>query len=145
MYGICYHVAINGSAPLIPSQMETNQPKESLALKALEMLLSIPKEDFLFQKFTDKESKCCAYGHIKRLSSDNPNDYSLHNCTMTGECLGIADALYMNSRTFLKTLKPKLHLSILEVNNSPVHNDYPQKIAKTRIIKLLKDMVTAGY
>ena len=48
--------------------------------KALKLLSSVPSKDFITGKFTDNVGKCCAIGHIERLTSNNSNNYTNLNC-----------------------------------------------------------------
>lgn len=50
----------------------------------MDLLEDIDEENFI-EKTTDSKSKCCAAGHINRLLSSNPNDYSYKNCTAFDE------------------------------------------------------------
>ena len=51
------------------------------AIEVKKLLEPIPSEDFITGGFSDEIGKCCAVGHIQRLTSDNPNDYSPINCS----------------------------------------------------------------
>ncbi len=106
--------------------------EETVAQKALRLLNPIPANKFMVEAFSDEISKCCIIGHYKRLTSDNPDDYSFENC----------------SDNFLSDLRLKglqFGVNIAGINNSPNCSKYNQKTAKARSIACLKDMIKAGY
>lgn len=125
-----------------------NQQNTSLAKTVLDMVIDIPAKNWTTGSFSNGKNKCCLHGHIMRLSSDDPNDFSLDNCSdrkarnNTGS--NISTKLRAVSRKFLD-LNPELWW----VDSSSINNgdrvEYPQKTPKPRSIKLLKDMIKAGY
>lgn len=108
------------------------------AKQALELLEPIPAKDFITDRFTDEHSKCCVVGHLQRLTSKDPNNYSSYNCS--DDC---ANPVRTKSEEFLRK-KGFPGYNIATVNNHAV-NGYKQKRIKTRVIHLLKDMIKAGY
>lgn len=48
--------------------------------KAIALLAAIPDNEWDRNHFSDGECKCCALGHLSRVTSDNPTDYSELNC-----------------------------------------------------------------
>lgn len=108
------------------------------AQKALDLIKDIPKEDFIKFSFTNGIDKCCTTGHLCRLTSGKPDDYSLKNCTgennqeLMGFRISIMD--FMKSRygnqVGLIFINDNCN-SILEV--------------KQKIIYLFKDMIKDGY
>ena len=46
------------------------------------LLEKIPDDDFIKFAITDEVSRCCAVGHLVRLKSKDPNDYSFKNCSL---------------------------------------------------------------
>ena len=50
------------------------------ATEAKALLEPIPADKFITGKFSDDVGKCCGVGHLVRLKSSNPNDYSGSNC-----------------------------------------------------------------
>ena len=49
--------------------------EKTLAQEALELLSSVPAEDFIRGSFTNEIDKCCAIGHYHRLKSNDPTNY----------------------------------------------------------------------
>lgn len=117
--------------------------KETIAQEALRLLTPIPKEEFITQLFTDGEGRCCAIGHIKRLQSDNPSDYSSDNCS---DNLTADIPIRTASTKYLKEVhNARYWASIASVNNNNNINGYTEPEIKDRVIHLLNDMVAAGY
>lgn len=118
-------------------------PKETVAQEALRLLTPIPKEDFITGLFTDGGGRCCAIGHIKRLQSDNPSDYSSDNCS---DAFTADIAIRTASTKYLKEVHNANWLvSIASVNNNNDINGYTEPVIKDRVIHLLNDMIAAGY
>lgn len=118
-------------------------PKETVAQEALRLLIPIPAEDFITDKFTDEEGKCCAIGHIKRLKSYDPSNYSSDNCSdMFTEDAAIRTA----SVKYLRDVhNAAWSANIASVNNNNDINGYTEPVIKDRVIHLLNDMIAAGY
>jgi hypothetical protein len=122
--------------------METMlEQAETIAQKALRLLDSVPKKDWITHRLTDLESRCCALGHYSRLCG-NHFDYSLSNCRQ-------GDALQWTSYNFFvnslgKNLSSNM-MNIAHINNAPGICGYNEPEIKDRVIHLLKDMVAAGY
>lgn len=57
--------------------------KQTIAQQALELLSPIPEDQWMANMFSDGKSRCCAIGHFTRLTSEDPNDYSVNNCRDT--------------------------------------------------------------
>lgn len=51
------------------------------ATDLLEIVSRISEKQWITENFTNGNDKCCFVGHIYRLSSKNPNDYSKENLT----------------------------------------------------------------
>lgn len=116
-------------------------PKETVAQEALRLLTPIPAEDFITGKFSDGRGKCCAIGHIKRLQSNNPSDYSSFNCAEINRVHPIRSV----SAVYLKDVHNAApHANIASVNNNDI-NGYTEPVIKDRVIHLLNDMIAAGY
>ena len=45
--------------------------RETVAQKALRLLMPVPAGDWITNVFTDQSGKCCAIGHYMRLKSKN--------------------------------------------------------------------------
>lgn len=124
------------------------------AAEAIKLLKPIPNKDFLTNKFSDGKGKCCVIGHLARLSSENPNDYSILNCKDIVNCFGEKAlpgkegvlTIRKNSRKFVKPDKrTSVVVDITTVNNAPTIKAYPESTVKKRVMHLLKDMDAAGY
>ena len=113
---------------------------ETLAQKALRLLSSVPKEDYITRTYTDNIGKCCAVGHYARLTSKNTDDYSLNNCYDDSDSESIK--LRILSSQFIKNKYDMLHSDLSTVNNGPTINGYIEPEIKDRVIHLLTDMVT---
>lgn len=112
---------------------------ELTASKALELLKDIPEEDFITGSFTDEESKCCAIGHLQRLTSPNPKDFSFSNCRDR------FDSPIRNlSLKYIKSTY-RVYYDISVVNNEDTVNGYNENTPKKRVLHLLEDMIKAGY
>lgn len=110
------------------------------ANKVFELLSPIPEEDFITYSLTNGIDKCCARGHIIRLQSVNPNDYSIDNIINTNEHLD--KEIWKKSIEFLNSKRP--NEPIAAINNNP-SDCYPQEKPKQRVMALLTDMIAAGY
>lgn len=108
----------------------------TVAALAFRLLKRVPPKDWLIDGFTDCKSKCCAIGHHIGLTSKNPEDYSVLNCSDLGRVaygsLRGQGELYLHGD------------GIAEVNSGD-NSRYRQKTAKSRTMALLRDMVEAGY
>jgi hypothetical protein len=113
---------------------------ELTASKALELLKDIPEEDFITKTFTDGQGKCCAIGHLQRLTSQDPTDYSFRNCN---------EVIRVNPiRKISEEYITKVHSTfadIASVNNEDTVNGYNEDTPKKRVLHLLEDMIKAGY
>ena len=120
--------------------------EKTLAQEALELLSSVPAEDFIVDKFTDGNGKCCAIGHYLRLKGNNPYDYNYENCNddYTDDCTNKKRSFRNLTRKFIKE-KHDTYDDVASVNNDPFINGYTEPVVKDRVIHLLKDMVEAGY
>lgn len=111
--------------------------EKTIAQQCLELVENIPSNEWTTDFFSDEENKCCLHGHITRLTSDDPNDYTGHNCS-DWNVDNLSSMLRIKSREFLG------HRDSSSVNNGTV-STYQQKTPKARSIRLLKDMIKAGY
>ena len=111
---------------------------ETVAALAFRLLKRVPSRDWLIDEFTDCKSKCCAIGHYTRLTSENPQDYNVSNCSDVAR----AGCRYPSLR-----YQSELYLygdGVAGVNNGDDLR-YRQRTAKSRTMALLKDMMKAGY
>ncbi len=116
--------------------------KETLAQKAYRLLSSVPKTQWRTKDYTDGKSKCCFAGHYVRLTSDNPEDFSDSNCSNNTEELR---QLHEDSIKFLEEKYGIEKNGFVSVNDYNTINGYTQKTIKYRNLKLLEEMIEAGY
>jgi len=122
-----------------------NKIKETIAQKAYRLLSTIPSENWLTGAFTNQKNSCCARGHIMRLSSNNPEDYTFDNCKYNSF---IDDALILSVMSFLKNKRDFICINepLSSINDNDYNLDiYTEKTPKERILHLLTDMIEAGY
>lgn len=116
--------------------------KITTATKVLELINPIAEEDFITDHFSDIKSKCCVIGHVKRLTSEDPNDYSNENCFST-----ICDPYHNLPREIriqsLIFISDGLGSDISVINNQKMYS-YTQDTPKQRVVALLNDMIAAG-
>ena len=115
------------------------------ALEARELLLPIPKDEFLTGKFTDYKGKCCAIGHLVRLKSKDPNNYDqdLTDGRWGGECE--VEDFARGKVCEYNGEKHDQYESLAAVNNRTEVNGYTQDNPKDRVMALLNDMIADGY
>jgi hypothetical protein len=117
--------------------MFTLEEKEVIQ-DAFTKLELIPSDEFLNDKrFTNEVDKACVIGHLVRLSSDNPSDYSLENCNDRHESIPIR----VLSVKFLGG-ENSHDDSIANYNNEKL-GVYQQETSKERSLALLADMLKA--
>jgi hypothetical protein len=110
------------------------------ALEAKTLLEPIPKDDFIVGDFTDSVGKCCGVGHLVRLKSKNPNDYT-QNCRDWNGRDGIEKFVRYDVKDFIKSKYGITHKNLADVNNNPYVNGYTQDNPKDRVMALLNDMI----
>ena len=115
--------------------------QKTTAQEVYDMLSPIPREQWIVGDYTDEISKCCAVGHVSRLTSNNPSSYSLAVCC---EVTGLSRMIRAKSYHFLRDKNNGHCISIAAVNNAP-SKLYPQKTCKGRVLALLRDMIKAGF
>lgn len=118
------------------------------AAEAKELLQQVPKENFIMKYYSNEIDSCCAIGHLKRLTSENPENYRIENCwDSIGEHDG--DEVYLFARKTVRAYIEKFHgeqgYDLSSVNNSTKVNGYTEPEIKDRVIHLLDDMIEAGY
>lgn len=113
------------------------------AKKALELISGIPAEKFITHSFTNEKDCCCVQGHLCRLTSENPNDYSRDNCS-EWKLDNDSDVPQFRekSQKFIKEVYGINYIdySIADVNNDNTINGYTQESIKDRIVAFLIDM-----
>jgi hypothetical protein len=116
---------------------------KTICQKALELLSTVPAEDFITDKFADNKGKCCAIGHFIRLTGENPADYSPDNCA---DWRGDQKDLRKASRTAAQQiLDTSNDIDLADINNSPIYNGWIEESIKDRVIHFLQDAVKAGF
>lgn len=116
---------------------------EMNASKALELLSTVPEEEWIVNKYTDQEGKCCAIGHLLRLTSKNPTRYDFDTEDIWAGGGPIGDFV----RTTVKRFNFEKHQKIADlstVNNRADVNGYTEPVIKDRVLHLLRDMKEAG-
>ena len=108
--------------------------------KALELIKPLKPSEFIEMAYSDGKGKCCVMGHITRLTSDNPTDYSIKNCdAMKAERL---KELRQKANRILKD-ESFYSISKLAIINNGGNSNYPQKTIKGRVVAALKDIIKA--
>ena len=111
---------------------------KTIAQQCLELVENIPSNEWTTDFFSDEGNKCCLHGHISRLTSDDPSNYDYTNCSDW-----LSDNISMKLRSSCEQFSNG-KFSSASVNNGLV-NKYKQKTPRSRSIRLLKDMIKAGY
>ena len=114
---------------------------KTVAQVALELLSSVPADDFILDRFTNESNKCCAIGHYQRLTSGDPKDYSFENCVDRNRGGGFRKM----TAKFISNVHHIEKTDVSNVNDENSVNGYNEPIIKDRVIHLLNDMVKAGY
>lgn len=120
--------------------MQLKKPKPMNAQEAYNLLEPIPEEKFMRSFFTDGRSACCAAGHLIRLTSDNPKDYSLKNCVDIGHSPVITFIRDTTGYFLTEVKKVNGFVDLATVNNAKL-NGYNEDTCKARVLHLLKDMI----
>jgi hypothetical protein len=109
-----------------------------ISIATIHSILSpIPEQGWMSTAFTNGVNKCCAVGHLQRLLSPNPMDYSRSNCTDKAEKSVQRTNIRLQSRRFLKGLG--FDLDIADVNNGECRM-FKQDSPKKRVMALLDMM-----
>lgn len=119
--------------------------KKLNATQIKELLLPIPADDFITEKFSNETGKCCFLGHLQRLTSDDPSDYSFYNCN---DKLAYNKGDETGARDLTKDFLTKIHGIYCDgssVNNQTDVNGYNEPIIKDRLMHMVNDMIKAGY
>lgn len=97
----------------------------------IELLTPIPEEDFVMEVYTNNVDKCCAVGHLVRLTSEDPTDYSTRNCVPFGE-----GEHRIGVNTLRKRVFSEIEDTIGSVNNGET-STYQQETPKQRVLAML--------
>lgn len=117
--------------------MFTQEEKETIQ-DAITKINAIPSENFITSEFSDGIDKCCVVGHLNRLSSENPENYSIKNCS---DSLNNQNPLRILSIKFLQGVKSGFWVSDLSSVNNGKTKTYKQKTPKERSLACLEDML----
>jgi hypothetical protein len=121
--------------------------QETVAQETLRLIEPIPEGDFISSDYTDYESKCCLAGHLTRLKSENPLDFSFDNCS------DMVDKYMVDKQNPIRKISEKFiqekfgikNIDIIDVNNGTIAlqiYNFPSQ--KQRVVACLKDMIKAG-
>lgn len=118
------------------------------AIEAKQLLEQVPEDDFTASVFTNG-SKCCAVGHLTRLTSEDPEDYSTDNCNGRSDRamkLSITTLAYNTVPVVMdKTLDTLGNwLNLAEINNHQ-SDFFPQESSKERVLAALDILIKEGH
>lgn len=116
--------------------------EETVAQKALRLIKRVGKDRFIVDSYSNNTDKCCVLGHINRLTSRNPKDYSTYNCSNSN---GDDGKIRRASMYFLREATGTLTSSDIATVNNGNTTLYKQPIIKDRVVACLTDMIEAGY
>lgn len=116
--------------------------EETIAQEAKRLLETIPEEEWIKDRYTDRHGKCCSLGHLNRLKSGDPKDYSMLNYWEENEVP--SQKLRRASAIFIHT-KHGESSDISYVNNTDSVNGYNEPSIKRRVMHLLNDMIEGGH
>lgn len=126
------------------------------ATQAIKLLEPIPIDNFIIGKYTDGQGKCCAIGHLVRLTSDDPTDYDEENC-MDGIQKNQDVTLFARNKvTEFLSKRYDFWESLAGVNNNMITSSHQlakdilsvgeqPDLIKGRVMGVLKLMQKAGY
>lgn len=115
---------------------------ETIAQKAKRLLEPIPENLWIKFEYTDEIEKCCAFGHLNRLTSGYFNDFSYENCGYNPKENKLRD---ISSQFILQNLGfDKIDLADVNNGNRGAEVIYPQQTERGRVLALLNDMIAAG-
>lgn len=104
---------------------------------AIYKLSKIPEDKWITSRFSNGKGCCCAVGHLERLASPDPDDYSWDNCSDRAWSGEYRNPIREISLQYLKDVRDLR--TIATVNNLPSLL-YPQRNPKLRVLALLQDM-----
>jgi len=111
------------------------------AEKVIELITPIPEESFMTNDFSDGKDRCCVMGHLCRLMSKNPEDYSYDNCYEFGSSNPELSKFRDKTNSFLIFKYGEYSTDISDVNNFTYVNGYNQPTPKLRVMTFLQDML----
>ena len=130
--------------------------------KIRDLVASVPTEDFIENIFTDETGKCCLVGHVSRLLSKDPTDYSIGNCNPhrtenyeAKELIELSHHLLLKkgvTNQQLNNEKAKggnfyitLRDAVFAINNGFATDIYQQESVKERGLALLDDLIADSH
>lgn len=133
-------IAVKKAVKKTTNKVTKKTKKETVAQEALRLLSKVPATKWTVDNYTDDVGKCCALGHLSRLKSKKPKDFSYANCAVESTEFPIRKL----TREFL-VKKYRTVSDIVDVNDKETVNGYNQSNPKARVIACLKDMVKEGF
>jgi hypothetical protein len=115
---------------------------ETIAQEAKRLLGGIPEDEWMTDEFGNGKNKCCAIGHLMRITSEDPNNYTPSHCSDVFR-FGVAGCpLRVASEEFI-AMKDLDMFDISDINNTETES-YPQPTPKQRVMAFIDDMIAAG-
>jgi hypothetical protein len=115
------------------------------AKKALELLSPIPSKEFTTDRYSDGVGRCCSVGHLNRITSKDPNNYHINNCSIRDyrSDSGIRD-LIEDVYNFTNR-KIGCSVSIITINDNGIEVErLPKKLQrktpKGRVLAILREL-----
>jgi hypothetical protein len=117
--------------------MFTQEEKEAIQ-DAITKINAIPSENIISSDFTNGKDSGCVIGHLNRLSSKNPEDFSNDNCS---DSFVFQHPIRLLSRKFLNPDNDSPYgVDLAFVNNGEL-KQYSQETPKERSLACLEDML----
>lgn len=111
--------------------------------QALEMLKDIPEEQYLTFGYTDGVNRCCFVGHLVRLTSPDPTDYSEGNCWPAYRHFSkdAYEAALPHVKEVVDFIEQFSKNGNFEEVNNKYHPNYKQDTIKERVEAFLTDLI----
>lgn len=111
--------------------------KEEL-IQFRDKLVLIPDAYVLPSIYTNGINACCVLGHLQRLNSADPKDYSDHNCWEWKD-----DPLSLRNLSVAYFIAKGMKIKVRDITgvNNIKTDQYPQETPKQRSLALINDMV----
>jgi len=101
--------------------------------QVLDIIKPIPSDKFIKNRFLGNDGESCVLGHIYRTICDN------------NISIGIISSIRRLSKDYLEKKCNIFHTDITSINDRSDIKGYTQDDIKTRVVKLLEDMIENGY
>jgi len=122
--------------------------ERALIQKTLDQVNGIPSEQIITSHFSNGVDKCCVVGHLVRLASENPSDYSVENCRDFHWNGGLNTSKMLPIRGLVaKFVDPRYPNPIdpgaqcISYVNNGMSSKYEQATPKERVVAVLEDML----